>query len=493
MAEFDLAAVLGDVSMVDTAQEQLRYLPYAALVLDQANGYSMDGLEELARSIEIVGLLQPLRVRSIPDAADAWRIIAGHRRHAAIGLLIERGSRRFEQGVPCVIDRAAASEALQELKLLMANAENRKLTPADEMQQKDRISDCLRRLEAEGYRFNGRHRDWVSKLSGLSKTKLARLDAIQHNLITALIGPFNEGLLPETTAYELQKLPAEYQLEAFGRMNKKKGFVAVPANLVSHCVEHIADFEAAHNCPAGPSCTQHARRLSATFAAGDYAWLRCDGQCCMTCSVRERCHFPCESAAKKMREEEKAEKAKEARREAERAEESKKQQAELRKKLQASARRLTPLLDAAGVPDDERLPLKSWGSVAAGTVRACASGEFGEERQYDSNFMPRNVVDLKAVCKRLRCSADYLLGLSNRTLGQFNGTEPDADAVSETDTAPEWKGGDPQKAGRYWCKFLVKGQTISRAAVWDGESWRFNNIEADIRALCVGWWPLPED
>ena len=215
MAEFNIAELMKGVSRADTGREQISYLPHGQIYEDAANGYSMDDIEELARSIEIVGLQQPLRVRPIEGLADGYRIISGHRRFAAVTQLIEQGSQRFADGVPCIIDSAAASDALRELQLILGNADNRKLTAADELQQTERISDCLRRLEDEGYQFPGRHRDWVSKLSGLSRSKIGRLDAIKKNLIPALFDRFNEGLLGVTTAYRISQEEQGIQIALF--------------------------------------------------------------------------------------------------------------------------------------------------------------------------------------------------------------------------------------------------------------------------------------
>lgn len=215
MAEFNIAELMKGVSRADTGREQISYLPHGQIFEDAANGYSMDGIGELARSIEIVGLQQPLRVRPIEGLAGGYRIISGHRRFAAVTQLIEQGSQRFADGVPCIIDSAAASDALRELQLLLGNADNRKMSAADEAQQAERISDCLRRLEDEGYKFPGRHRDWVSKLSGLSRSKIGRLEAIKKNLMPALFDRFNDGLLGVTTAYRISQESQEIQTALF--------------------------------------------------------------------------------------------------------------------------------------------------------------------------------------------------------------------------------------------------------------------------------------
>ena len=246
---FDLSELMKDVSRPDTGREQISYLPYASLIPDPNNGYSMNGLEELARSIEVVGLQQPLRVKALSvtaasggdsspiggaKGAERYGIISGHRRHAAIGLILQNDPAAFPEGVPCIVDRAGGSVAMRELQLLLANADNRKLTSADEAQQAERISDCLRKLEDEGYVFPGRHRDWVSKLSGLSRTKLARLKVIKDRLVPELMAEFDRGRLGESVAYRLSQEPEAVQRE----LERKLGRVLyeIAAETLETCI-----------------------------------------------------------------------------------------------------------------------------------------------------------------------------------------------------------------------------------------------------------------
>ena len=60
---FDITSVLKGVSGPDTAKEQLEYIPVDQIDPDPNNFYSLDGLDELAGNIELIGLQQPLRVR----------------------------------------------------------------------------------------------------------------------------------------------------------------------------------------------------------------------------------------------------------------------------------------------------------------------------------------------------------------------------------------------------------------------------------------------
>ena len=72
---FDLAALLGGVSKLDTGGEQIVRLPLELLDPDPENFYSLDGLDELAANIETVGLLDPIRVR--PNG-ERYTVVSGH-------------------------------------------------------------------------------------------------------------------------------------------------------------------------------------------------------------------------------------------------------------------------------------------------------------------------------------------------------------------------------------------------------------------------------
>ncbi|MBQ9647148.1 MAG: ParB N-terminal domain-containing protein, partial [Oscillospiraceae bacterium] len=126
-----LAATLGDVSNSDTAgREQIEYIPRTALVADEKNFYSIEGVEELAANIELIGLQQPLRVRPIEGGDGLYRVVSGHRRRAALDKLALDSNRGFEQ-VPCIVERDDVSPAMQELRLIYANSSTRDMTDAD--------------------------------------------------------------------------------------------------------------------------------------------------------------------------------------------------------------------------------------------------------------------------------------------------------------------------------------------------------------------------
>ena len=122
---FNLAKALGSVSKSDT--ERIERIDIDRLGDDPKNFYSLSDLDSLAENIELVGLQQPLRVRSDREAHGYYIIVSGHRCRAAIQKLVDDGREDLRQ-IPCIVEQPAESEAMQELRLIFANSGTRKLT-----------------------------------------------------------------------------------------------------------------------------------------------------------------------------------------------------------------------------------------------------------------------------------------------------------------------------------------------------------------------------
>lgn len=205
MAGFDLSALLGDVSQFGHERKQIEYIPLSNIVSDERNRYELSGIEELAANIEMFGLQQPLEVRPSDTQAGVYIVTSGHRRKAALELL-------GEEEVPCIVVEAMASEALQELRLIFANSDTRRMSPAEQAWQAERIEQLLYELKEQGYDFPGRMRDHVASITKMSKSKLARLSVIRKNLKPgSLLDAFNSGDLNESAAYEIARCSEEAQ------------------------------------------------------------------------------------------------------------------------------------------------------------------------------------------------------------------------------------------------------------------------------------------
>ena len=142
MAGFDLGAMLASVSDSDTGREQIEYIPLADLESDPNNFYQLSHLDELADNIATCGLQQPLRVRPDPDRNGKYIIVSGHRRRAAVAILAKENMEKWRE-VPCIVERDSVSPALQQLRLIYANANTRAMTSAEISQQAEQVEKLL--------------------------------------------------------------------------------------------------------------------------------------------------------------------------------------------------------------------------------------------------------------------------------------------------------------------------------------------------------------
>ena len=225
---FDLAAAISStVSELDTAQrEQIEYIDEPRIHGDDDNFYSIEGIEELAANIELVGLQQPLRVRPDPDDKGGYIVVSGHRRLTAIRTICKKDEPEKWKTVPCIVERGEISPAMRELRLIYANSDTRRMSSADISQQVSRVRELLYQLQEEGVEFPGRMRDHVAEACKISKTKIATLDVISKGLSTsnAIQSAWKKGRLSESTAYELARLPRELQDEIAEIFKNRKGW-----------------------------------------------------------------------------------------------------------------------------------------------------------------------------------------------------------------------------------------------------------------------------
>lgn len=248
MAEFDLAAVLSQAAASPAGVERIEYIPYQRIHEDMRNFYSIDGIEELAANIEMIGLQQPIRVKKIPGSdkfVQQYRVVSGHRRLAAWRKLDLNCPEETWRNIPAIVEpERDEPEALQQLRLIYANSDTRKMTGRDLQQQAQRIKDLLQQLKGEGFEFKGRMRDQVAQICGVSKSKLSRLDAIKNKLHPGIYNAYYQtSEISETAAYEISKLPAEEQANICRKLSK--GWKPTTEKILQHIEDRKAAKQAA--------------------------------------------------------------------------------------------------------------------------------------------------------------------------------------------------------------------------------------------------------
>lgn len=198
-----------DVSKLDTEATAITFIPRERLLQNEKNFYDTSSIDELADSIALNGLIEPIIVRPVRDGSGDYRIISGHRRFLAISELAKDEPERWAR-VPAII-REPASDVLEELLLIEANRATRVMSSADTMRQAERYRELLAELKNQGVEIPGRLRDAVAEAMQISASRLARLDVIRKNLSPEWMEAFETGSLSESAAYELARLPQEQQ------------------------------------------------------------------------------------------------------------------------------------------------------------------------------------------------------------------------------------------------------------------------------------------
>lgn len=207
-----------DVSKLDTEATAISFIPRERLLQNEKNFYDTSSIDELADSIALNGLIEPIIVRPVRDGSGDYRIISGHRRFLAICELAKNEPERWAR-VPAII-REPASDVLEELLLIEANRATRVMSSADTMRQAERYRELLAELKRQGVEIPGRLRDAVAEAMQISASRLARLDVIRKNLSPEWMEAFETGSLSESAAYELARLPQEQQAKV---RSKAKG------------------------------------------------------------------------------------------------------------------------------------------------------------------------------------------------------------------------------------------------------------------------------
>lgn len=201
---FDLAKAMGyEVSKLDTVQE----LPLDKLDPNPDNFFPVESdLTELAESISVNGLLQPLVVT--PADGGRYRVVAGHRRRMALLELAKADPAKWRM-IPCKIIHPATHD-MELLALIQTNTVARELGWHDRSEAATRVEAILVRLQQEqGVTLPGKMRERVAKIVKASESQIARAKYIAKHLVEELRGPE----LKDDAAYKLAHLPPEQQHE----------------------------------------------------------------------------------------------------------------------------------------------------------------------------------------------------------------------------------------------------------------------------------------
>lgn len=421
-----------DVSRINTNAEQIVLIDLDRIDPDHCNFYSLEGIDELAGNIELIGLQQPLRVR--PEG-DRFTVISGHRRRAACMLIRDGGSEQFAQGVPCIVEYGEATPAMRELRLIYANSSTRVMSSAEISKQAERVQELLYELKKQGVEFPGRMREHVAAACQVSESKLARLSAIRKNLRDSYRLLFDAQRLPEGLAYRISQETPEIQKDLFERLGTSV------CSLTGEQLDQV--IEQAKKPKAEPETVSPMR---SSFDAEAYLAERAE---------EDRAFF---------------------------------------EMLNEEADHFLKELGTRSSRQDGILMLKeclgryhhSW-CYDRVDVQCSPKGvrlwDINGPTDYDITRTWTDVYDMLCTIALNRAAIN-------------TGAEPEGEDVSRMDTAePAWMTGDPPRIGRYFCKVDMGDSKPHENRCWwgdDGWSCYGTNLKANDWKV-VGWWPLPKE
>lgn len=217
MAKFDLKGMLSERSAqeIDLPEQKTVYRNPEDLIPSKDNFYSTEDTEKLKQSIRALGILQPLLIEE-RDGKDY--LLAGHRRRKCCLELIKEGLERFKR-IPCVykpkIELSAETETdeiVRKMVIIQSNTYREK-TDWEKMTESLQMEELVKELR-EKTDLEGKTREIVSDLIGVSSTQIGRYHSISSNLSGELMEAFKKNKLNVSTAAELAGLNEKYQNEA---------------------------------------------------------------------------------------------------------------------------------------------------------------------------------------------------------------------------------------------------------------------------------------
>lgn len=191
-------------------------LDYEKIKVTVHNKYSMDDIEELAAGIELAGgLHEPLILGRVNG--EYW-LASGHRRRAAIDMLVQGGAEHFRM-VDCRYKDM--SEAEFRIHVLIGNTFNRHYTDYDKMMEAEEWKSALKAAQKEKLlilEHGERVRDYVARIMGTSPATIGDYGRINKNAAPEIKEQFKEGTIGVSAAAAVSQLPEENQKEIAGRV-----------------------------------------------------------------------------------------------------------------------------------------------------------------------------------------------------------------------------------------------------------------------------------
>lgn len=217
--------------------------------------YIIGDVSRLKEDIRANGIRQPLEVVELPFGG--YKLIGGERRLTACEELAKEGVEGFDM-LPCVIRESKDADD-DKIALITANATARDLTDGERLAQYEALKEVLTRKKHFG-QLQGKVRDELCRILGLSTGAAARLNAIAENCDEKVKRQLRDGEITMMGAYRY----------AQAVIADKTADIKMPETVR----ENPQLFEPKENTPEtlpkeGPVCTKKSTSLSHVATAAE--------------------------------------------------------------------------------------------------------------------------------------------------------------------------------------------------------------------------------
>ena len=182
----------------DTFTEDIQMIDVDELYSSNDNIFEVNRVEELAETILGQGGVKENLIVIARDEGG-YEIISGHRRTAAVRLLIEQGE-TISRFLPCLVNNYT-DEDEKRLDIVLMNVSTRIISDAEMWKSYEVANEVLQNKKKLGEKF-GKVRDNLAEILGVSKGKVAQMENIAHNADEETREAIKNGELSINTASE---------------------------------------------------------------------------------------------------------------------------------------------------------------------------------------------------------------------------------------------------------------------------------------------------
>ena len=193
--------------VANTLNESIQMIDIDELHSSPDNYFVVERIEEFADTIlGQGGVKDNLVVR--PLESGGYEIISGHRRRAAVQLLIDRGE-NVSHYLPCLVQEYTDDDDRM-LDLILMNVSARRLSDPELWKSYEVVDTILKKKKDAGRTF-GRIREALAEILGVSPAQVGKMQNVEKNAIEEVKAAVENGEISISTANEIAKLDEEEQ------------------------------------------------------------------------------------------------------------------------------------------------------------------------------------------------------------------------------------------------------------------------------------------